>query len=148
VTGLQGHRTERTAASQRGLTLIELMVAVAVIGILSAVAYPSFLSQIRKARRADAIDIASSVQQRQERWRASNPSYAASITALGMSSGLSARGYYTVSSAPGSPASSGYTVTVTANGGTSQASDASCTTMTVTVVAATLSYTPATCWSR
>ena len=37
-----------------GFTLIELMVAVAVVGILSAIAYPSYLQHVRKSRRADA----------------------------------------------------------------------------------------------
>lgn len=143
-------KTSRPSArrQRRGFTLVELMIAVAVVAILAAVGYPSFLSQIRKARRADAIDIASGVQQLQERYRANNPTYAASIAALGLASGLSARGYYTVSSAPAAAPASGYTVTVSANSGTSQAADSGCTTMTLTVAAATQTYAPAGCWSR
>lgn len=131
-----------------GLTLIEVMVALAIVGILAAVAYPSFQSQIRTSRRADAIDIAGAVQQRQERHRANNPGYAADIATLGMASGLSPRGYYTAATAAGSPAATGYTVTVNANSGTSQAGDSACTSMTITVVAATLTYAPSGCWSR
>lgn len=37
----------------RGMTLVELMIVVVVIGILTAIAYPSYLSQVRKTRRAD-----------------------------------------------------------------------------------------------
>ena len=38
----------------RGFTLMELMVVVAIVGILGAVAYPSYIDSTRKARRADA----------------------------------------------------------------------------------------------
>lgn len=38
----------------RGITLIELMIVVVVLSILAAMAYPAFMDQVRKARRAEA----------------------------------------------------------------------------------------------
>ncbi|HEY0974442.1 MAG TPA: type IV pilin protein [Solimonas sp.] len=42
------------AAPHHGFTLIELMIVVVVIGVLAAIAYPSYMESVRKSRRADA----------------------------------------------------------------------------------------------
>lgn len=58
-----------------GFTLIELMIAVAVVGILAAIAYPSYQDSVRKARRADAKSALLDAAQRQERFYTENNQY-------------------------------------------------------------------------
>ncbi|MCW5235200.1 type IV pilin protein [Verminephrobacter eiseniae] len=58
-----------------GFTLIELMIVVSIVGILSALAYPSFREQVIKSRRADAKTILVSAQQWMERFYAGNFRY-------------------------------------------------------------------------
>jgi type IV pilus assembly protein PilE len=140
---------------QSGFTLIELMVTVAIVGILAAVALPSYNTQMRKARRSDAVVTISQFQQAQERWRANNATYAtqAQITAattatpagLGLSA-TSAGGYYTL--AVTIPTATGYTVTATAVSGNSQASDTGCSTLAVVVTNGTGANSQPSCWSR
>jgi type IV pilus assembly protein PilE len=64
-----------------GFTLIELMMAVAVIGILSAIAYPSYTEYGKRAKRADGKAGLLKLQLEQEKYRASCPQYANGIHA-------------------------------------------------------------------
>src|SRR5690242_15446663 len=58
-----------------GFTLIELLIVVVVASILMAIALPSYQNQIRKSRRADAVNAITAVQLAQEKYRASNTTY-------------------------------------------------------------------------
>lgn len=53
--------------TERGFTLIELMIVVAVVGILAAIAYPSYQEHVRKSRRADAKAVLVEAAQYMER---------------------------------------------------------------------------------
>lgn len=59
----------------KGFTLIELMVVVAIVGIIAAIAIPSYTEQVQKSRRADAVRAIGQMQLALERWRAENPCY-------------------------------------------------------------------------
>ncbi len=149
----------------RGFSLIELMIAVAVVALLAGVAFPSFMDSIRKGRRTDAFDILGAIQLAQERCRANNASYCSSITAaptadppgLGLQT-TSRKGYYTVSM--DQVTATGYRVLATPVAGNSQAADGDCARLRLTVLEGNISYGSATmagafvdsasnrCWAR
>lgn len=66
----------------RGFTLIELMVAVAVVAIISAVAYPSYVDSVRKSKRASAKAKMTEVAGRLEQFRSEGAGAATYTTAL------------------------------------------------------------------
>lgn len=134
-------------ARRRGFTLIELMIVLVVAAILGAIALPSYQSSVRKARRADAMDAAVGVLQAQESYRANNPSYSSSLSSLKpVQSATSTGGYY--GAALSAVSGAGYTLTLSAVSGKSQASDSGCTSLVVTVTNGSPSYTPTGCWSK
>jgi type IV pilus assembly protein PilE len=59
----------------RGFTLIELMIVVAVVGILAAIAYPSYQEQIRQSRRAEVTAVLLEAAQFMERFYTLNSRY-------------------------------------------------------------------------
>ena len=127
-----------------GFTLIELMITVAVVGILAAIAYPSYQDSIRKSRRADAKSALLDAAHRQERFFTENNQYTSVLVApggcIGAACGLSlpaattTDGYYTLTlNAPVNAAGriSTYTLTATPVAGKSQAHDSSCEAFTL-----------------
>lgn len=59
----------------QGFTLTELVVTVGIIGILAAIALPSYQDSIRKGRRGDAKAELSRLAQAEEKWRVTHTAY-------------------------------------------------------------------------
>ena len=111
----------------RGFTLIELLVVVAVVAILAAIAYPSYLEQVVKTRRAEGKATLNEVSQRLERCFTRFGSYLnASCTAA--ASATSENGWYAVSTS--SVSATGYTLQAVPNP-VQAAADAKCGTLTI-----------------
>jgi len=69
--------------SMRGVTLLELMIVVVIIGILTAIAYPSYRQYAAKAKRNEAKAALLQIATLQERFYLSNNTYTLDMTNLG-----------------------------------------------------------------
>ncbi|QYJ94861.1 type IV pilin protein [Shewanella spartinae] len=113
----------------KGFTLIEVMITVAIVGILAAIAYPSYIDYVTKSGRAEGVAAVMEVANLQEQYYLDNRTYASDLTKLGMNASpfVTEHEHYKVTSTGGAT----FRVTATAIG--SQASrDTACATITMT----------------
>ena len=135
-----------TRAQGFGFTLIELIIVVAIIGILSTIAYAGYNEQVRAARRSDAMASLQGIQLAQEKWRANNPTYGTLAEVWGGQTD-SLDGHYTLAIA--SNTATTYTATAAPKAGSTQAAD-SCGTYAVNQDGPDTGtgYAEARCWKR
>ncbi len=79
-----------------GFTLIELMIVVAIVGILSAIAVPQYQGYVQKGRRAAAQAFLLQVAQREQQYFLDNRTYAPSLTDLNVSMTSDVSPYYQI----------------------------------------------------
>lgn len=140
----------KISRQQTGFTLIEMMIVVAIIGIIAGIAYPSYMESVRKSNRADAKVSLNDVAQRLQRcytvynvYNSEDCSIAESLK--NNASITSGERMYSISAVLGT---NSFTLTAAPVSGTSQAGDSKCGSLTLSnagVQAAT--GTPGTnCW--
>jgi type IV pilus assembly protein PilE len=73
---MKNHDVPHRYNNNKGITLIELLAVIVIVGILAAVALPIYTNYMVRARRADAKTVLEQVRAAQEMWRAERGSYA------------------------------------------------------------------------
>ena len=128
----------------RGFMLIEVMIAVVIVGILASIAYPSYRQYVLRSNRAEAKAILMESAQFMERYFTTNNTYVnASVPSPASPKGSSGDGRkYIISFTTGEPTTNTFTLQAVRNG--SQTAD-TCGTLTLNQVG-TRTPTTAGCW--
>ncbi len=142
----------------QGFTLLELVIALAIVGILAAVAYPSYQGQMAKSRRSDAKILLLEIMNRQDVFKSNYGVYTTivvdpgggcvgSACGLKLGSANSKEGHYSLTAALGPTGSINTSVTLTATPvvGGLQVSDA-CGNFTMTSTGVTGVSGTGNCW--
>lgn len=134
--------------SELGITLLELMAVVMVIGVLGAIAVPSYRQYSMRAQRTEAKSALLQLAANQERYYLSNRTYSASPAALGFPSNRTERGTYAI--VIGTADATTFTATATPLAGAAfdMTADERCTSFSITAqgVRAATGTDAANCW--
>lgn len=110
--------------TSRGFTLVELLVTVAIVGILAAIAYPSYAAYLVRSNRSAAQAHLMDVAQAETQYMADTRTYASTLTDLKITTPAKVGALYDISievAEVGSPPA--FTITATPKTGSTQESD-------------------------
>lgn len=73
-----------TTTKQHGFTLIELMIAVVILGIIASIALPSYFEHVKRTARSEAITSLLDAANKQEQFFVDNRQYTTNLANLGV----------------------------------------------------------------
>ncbi len=123
-------KTQKATRQHLGFSLIDVLITVAIVGILAAIAYPSYQSVMRKNNRAAAESYLADVAQRQQQYLLDQRSYASNVSTLGVPTPATVTPYYTIAIAVAAGPPPSFSASAAPIG--SQASDLSGQSLTIT----------------
>jgi type IV pilus assembly protein PilE len=133
---------------QLGVTLLELMAVVMVIGVLGMIAIPSYRQYMMRTHRTEAKTALLRIQTNQERFYLANRTYSSDPDEVGFAGDVSERGSYALAIAGADAV--GYTATATprAGGAVDMRDDAQCTSFSINAqgVRTATGTAAANCW--
>ena len=143
---------------RKGFGLMELLVVLAILGILVGIGTPAYLDYLRKGRRSEAMSFLNRVLGEQQKYRTQCGQYADTLTGayscapgdytLGLDTATTAEGFYNVLIMQAD--ATGFTAQ--AVGQSSQADDAvdgnDCSRLTLELNQGQVSHTPVVCWRQ
>ena len=127
-----------------GFTLVELLIAVAIVGILAAVAFPSYTDFVARSNRTEAQRELLRIANMQEQFYVDTRAYTADMTKLGLGSDpfITENAYYSIDAAL---ANGGFVLTATALD-PQKSNDSSCQTLSVSETGKKLPASA--CWEK
>ena len=135
ITYLEHVENKKRATKQRGFTLIELMIVVAIIGILAAIAIPQYNSYVGRSQVAEGLALAGSVKTAVAEYYQSNGSWPSTNAIAGAPATIT--GKYTATVAASVSGTDPTVITITMGAAAPVTSDIRSKTLTLTAAAGT-----------